>query len=189
MQSSVDVVGAHQRDVELLRKTHEHRVCSLLLLESVVLQLEVVPVAEDGLEPCSPLLRRFPLVVEQVLQDFASQTCRQADQVVAVARQYLVVDPGLVVEALGVGKRGELHQVVVAVVVHRQKDQMVHVVMPLRHRARVPSVAGVHVELASYDGLDACRLACLVELQRAVHVAVVGDGQCIHAAFLAPGDV
>ena len=162
----------------------QQRVGPLLLLKAMVLQLQVVAVAEDRLEPEDPAPGLLVAVVQQVLQDLAGQTGREADDPLAVLLDQLVVDAGTVVLALHPGDGVELHQVVVALVVHGQQDQMVPVApVALAHFlvGAVGVALRVDVELAADDRLDAGLLAGLVEVDGPEHVAVVGDGQRPHA--------
>ena len=180
----VDVVGAHQRHATLMGEPDQQRVGPLLLLKAMVLQLQVVAVAEDRLEPEDPAPGLLVAVVQQVLQDLAGQTGREADDPLAVLLDQLVVDAGTVVLALHPGDGVELHQVVVALVVHGQQDQVVPVApVALAHFlvGAVGVALRVDVELAADDRLDAGLLAGLVEVDGPEHVAVVGDGQRPHA--------
>jgi len=54
-------------------------------------------------------------------------------------------------------------------------------------RRLVPAGAGSHVDLAADDRMDAGGLGRFIELDHAVHNAVVGDRQSLHAQFLGPG--
>ena len=68
----------------------------------------------------------FPLLLmRQPFGDLALQAAAQADQPLRVLRQQLLVDARLVVEPLGVAGRHELDQVVIALGVLRQQDQVV----------------------------------------------------------------
>src|SRR5205814_2153560 len=96
------------------------------------------------------------------------------------------VDPGLVVVALEVGAGGELDEVLVARLVLGQCGEVVvELLAALGVATGVVDAtapggaleAGVvrHVQLGADDGGDAGRPAGRVEVEDAVHVAVVGD--------------
>ena len=107
---------------------------------------------------------------------------------VVVPLEQLPVDPRLVVVALEVGGRGQLHQVAVALDGLGQEGQVVvellaaldvaaGVVHPAPpHRALVARLAG-HVGLGADDRHDALVAAGLVEVEDPVHVPVVRDAE------------
>ena len=104
---------------------------------------------------------------------------RQADQALAVAGEVLAIDARLVVVAVDVGVGDEPAQVPVADEVLGEEDQVeglgVGLALLVGHRP-----AG-DVGLDADDRLDALRPRGLVEGDRAVERAVVGDRHRIHA--------
>ena len=117
------------------------------------------------------------------LRDFAGEAGGEGDQALVVLLQQLFIHPRLVVEAFQVGFGGQLDQVLVAGLVLGQQDQVV-VVFIAGVAAEV--AARGDIDLAADDGLDAGLSGCLVELDDAVHHAVVGDGQAVHAQLFGP---
>ena len=95
-------------------------------------------------------------------------------------REDFIIDSGLVIEAFKICYAIELHEVMVALVVHGQKNEMVIVVSGLFRCTPF----GVDVEFAPRDGLDFGFTAGIVEIKNTEHVAVVCDGQSFHAEFL-----
>ena len=93
--------------------------------------------------------------------------------------QQVFVEAGVVVFAVGEGPGGELFEVVVADVVFGEQHQ---VVAFANAAVLVGDVAGHlgDVGLHAHDGLDAGLGGLLVEVDGAVHVAVVGDGHRLH---------
>ncbi len=124
-------------------------------------------------------LERLPfLAVRQAFRDFAFQAAAQADQALAVLREQVLVDPRLVVEALGVAGRHQLDQVVVALERFGQQHQ---VVLRLAGIAALgPPVSRSHVDLAPENRLDAARAGVVVEDHRRKQVAVLGHGEGRH---------
>ena len=155
----------------------------------VVLQLdeEVVP-PEDVLQPGRPPLGLGHVAGQQGLEHHAAQAAGGGDQPVVVALEQLPVDPGLVVVALEVGGRGQLHEVAVALDGLGQQGQVVVELLPAlgvaagvvdpapAHRALVARLAR-HVGLGADDRGDALVAAGLVEVEDPVHVPVVGDAE------------
>ena len=181
----VDVVRAYEWYVKFLCELYEKGICPLLLLKTVILQFDVVSVAEQVLEPCGSFLRLVIAVMEKVLKYLAAKTCRKADEVLAVGSENFIIYSGFVVEAFSICDGRELHQVMIASVIHRKQDEMIEMVASFRCRTLVPPVFRIHVEFAADDGLYTGSLAGFVEFQRTVHVAVVRDGYGIHVVFLA----
>ena len=86
-------------------------------------------------------------------------------------------------------KAGELDEVAIALIGFCQKSQVVILLLAAFVRTTVVvhlsaarnafcAVIKCHVGLGADDGLDALLLALFVEVDDAVHVAVIGDAQC-----------
>ena len=191
----VAVVRCQQGRADLRGDLDELGVGPGLLGQAVVLELdEEVVLAEDLLEPTCPLERLGLVAGQQGLEDHAAQAARGGDQALVVGLEQLPVDPGLVVVALEVRRRGELEQVLVAL--RRLRDQRQVVVelvaavgvpagvvdLAPAHRSLVARLAR-HVGLGPDDRVDAGVLAGLVEVEDPVHVAVVGDPERRHAVL------
>ncbi len=198
----VAVVGAHELHVEFLGQVHQHGVHLLLLGEGlavghlprvfhfVALQLEVIVVTPEALEPSHRLARPVDVALQYLLRHFATEACRAYYQPLAVLLEVFVVGTRTAVEAIDPRTRDELHEVVVARQVLRQHDEV-----PAAAVAFLVGLLGLaavsHVHLAPENGLEgflafALQLlvhlvAVVVELLHAEHVAVVGDGHTAHA--------
>ena len=85
----------------------------------------VITVAEQILVPACGLVGPFHVAVQKLLGDFSGKTGRRADQTLRVLGQDLVVDSGPIIETLQISDAVELHKVVVALVVHGQKDEVI----------------------------------------------------------------
>ena len=178
----VDVVGRHQAQAQLAGERRELAV-ELRLAHAVVrddallLQLDVeVARREDAGVRLGPLAGLFRLSVLDGLGQDAAHARRRADEPLGVALEQLEVDLRLVVVARDRGVADERHEVAVALVVLREKKQVVEVGPTLA----LGPVTRVEVDLAADDRLDAGLRRRLVEVDRAVHVAVVGDRQRGH---------
>ena len=176
----VQVIGHDQGQPDLRRQAQELTVEPGLLGEAVVLELqEEAVLAEDLAVAAGDRAGQLPVVDLERLGDLAAQAGDQADQALAVAREVLEVDPRLVVVAVDVGVGDQPAQVLVAGVVLGQQDEVEGLAVGLAllggHRARRD------VRLDADDRLDALGLRGLVEGDRAVEGAVVGDGHRIHA--------
>ena len=175
----VEVVGGAEPELELPGEPDQRLVDLLLFLHPVPLDLEQeavrpedVAVGRDGL--ASAVL----LPAGDLGGDLAGQAAGERDQAFRVLGQDLLVDPRLVVHALEVPGAAELEQVQITLAVLRDHRQVVRITVgpPL---ALEPG-AGRHVELAADDRLDPGLQALLVEVDGAVHHAVIGDADRRH---------
>ena len=90
--------------------------------------------------------------------------------------QQLLVNAGLYVKALRPGKRHHVGEVAVALLVFAQQHQMAALAVEFVDLIEPGAALRGHIDLAADDGLHALRLASPVEVDDAVHNAVVRDG-------------
>ncbi len=187
----VAVVGGQQRRADLLRDLDQLRVGLALCLQAVVLQLdEQVVASEDVLQSSGLLDGALVVAVQQRLQHVPAEATSGGDQPLGVLLEQLPVHSGLVVVALHERQARQLDQVLVAGLVLGQQGEVVvellaalgvatGVVDPSAPRGTLAAVIMGHVRLGADDRLDALLVALLVEVQRSVHVAVIGhpDGR------------
>ena len=169
------VVGRHQRQIEFLRPFDEHAIDLPLVFDPVIVEFDVIIARRENVAVLVQRgLRLIELVVFDLVRHLALETGREPDQSLRVLREDFLVDARLVVKPFEMRRRDELDQVLVADLVLGQQHQMIR---------RVPRVAGFLVQpaarrdvrLASDDRFDAAFRRRLVEIDRAVHVAVIGD--------------
>lgn len=111
----VQVVGGHEGKVEFFRESDQLSVDDPLFVEAVILKLEVeVVLAEQFLVELDLLDRLVELARKDEGGNLSRQAGRGGDEAPGVCRKKLVVDARLVVEAFGEGARRQLEQVVVA---------------------------------------------------------------------------
>ena len=191
----VAVVRGEQRCADLLRDLDQLRVGVALRLEAVILEFDEQVVApEDVLETSRFLDRTLLVAIEQRLQHLATEASRGGDEPVGVLLEQFPVHSGLVVVALHEREARQLDQVLVAgLVLGQQREVVVELLAALGVAARVvdastprgalgAAVVG-HVRLGADDRLDPLLVALLVEVQRAVHVAVIGHPDRRHAVL------
>ena len=100
--------------------------------------------------------------------------------------QDFLVDSRAEVKALKKGLRGELQQVLEAGAVLGQEGDMVAGLFGAAGVLLVVAASGRDVGLDAEDRVDARVLGRFVELQRTVQIAVVGQGQGVHAQLFGP---
>ena len=180
----VHVVGAHERQAEILRDRRNAAVDDALLLDAVPLHLEEeVLGAEDVPVRGRRVARLLFLLVRRALGDLALQAAAQADQALRVLREQFLVDARLVVEAFGVPGRHELDEIVVALVASRRAARdgsrsrpdcrSSCADRPARRRPR------------SRESASRPRARVVVEDHRREQVAVLGDGDRRHLQLAA----
>ena len=141
--------------------------------------LQVVVVAEHLLVPLDDFIDLFHVAGKDGARDLTRHAGGAADQALVVLLQHLMADAGTVVHALDVRRGHDLHEVLVALVVLRQQDQVV--IALLLH----PVVPHRHVRLAPDDRLHRrMLLRVLEELLHSVHVPMVRDRQPGHPELL-----
>ena len=128
--------------------------------------------------------RGLKVTADDGLRDLAGQAAREADQPLGVLVQQLPVDARLDIKALGEARGHEIAEIAVALLVPTQQNQVGVFIV----NAVLLAVAAARgdIDLTADDGSDARGLAGLIEGDRAVHDAVVGDGQRVLAKLFGP---
>ena len=184
----VQVVGHDQLEAELRRQLVQAAVHHGLFRQAVVLHFQEQVVLVENVQ-VFPHGRAGPFLVpaQDGLGDFALDTGCQADDAFVVLPQDILVDAGLAVEPVDVAQRDQMGKVAVAFIVLGQQNQMVAGLLV----DAVEAAARRHVDFAADDDADAGFplffrflrqfLRRLVHVHGAVHVAVVRDGDAVHA--------
>ena len=178
----MDVVRGDKGDAGLRGDAQDAGVDDLLLAQAVVLQLEVeVVLAQDLLKAQGKGARLVHAPLQDQARNVAREAGRQRDEPFVPLREQVHVDAGLVVVALDEPGRAELDEVLIALLVFAQEHQVRVFAGDL---GLVKAAALGDVDLAPDDRVDARLLAGLVEVDHAVHHAVVRDRQGLHAQLL-----
>ena len=183
----VGVVRRHGRDAGLLREPEEVRQDLPLLREAVVHHLdEVAVLAEEVVVLQGRPLRPAVVARPEPLGDLRVQASRERDEPRVVLLEELPVHPRLVVEAGQVRLRDEVRQVAVPLGRLREKREVVVVPLAVErpHGFAVEARARRDVGLDAEDRLHARLERRRLELVRAEHVPVVGDGDGVHPEVL-----
>ena len=181
LREVVAVVGAHEGNVQLVRKPNQPRQHLLLLREAVILKLNIEMIFPKNIQiHARPLGRQRRPPLEQRLRKVAGQARRQRDQPARIPAQRVVIHAGLVVEAAREALAHQLDQVLIALLRFAQKNQMAVVA---RGAGLVLHVRA-HIHLAADHRMNAAPERLLIKVHHAVHHAVVGDGARVHAQRL-----
>ena len=86
-----------------------------------------------------------------------------------------LIDTGFHIEALRPGKRHHVGEVAVALLVFAQQHQMAALAVEFVDLIEPGAALRGHIDLAADDGLHALRLASPIEVDDAVHHAVIRD--------------
>ena len=198
----MSVVGTDEFDAILASQLDEHPIGLLLqgeclaigphigVFHLVALQLQIVVVAEDALMPFDGLAGTGDITLQNLVWHFASNTGRAHDESFVEAFQVGTVGAWTHVETVDPRTRDELNQVLVALIVLRQHDEVVAALVFLAVLLLLRSVLGnIHFATENrLEGFQAFALALFVDadaiimkLLDAKHVAMIGDGHASHA--------
>ena len=130
------------------------------------------------------LAGQLPVVDLERLGDLAAEAGREADQALRVLGQVLAVDAGLVVVAVEVGVGDQAAEVLVALPVLGQQDEVEGLAVGLA--LLVAHAPPGDVGLDADDRLDALGGDGLDERDGPVERAVVGDGHGVEAELRSP---
>ena len=124
------------------------------------------------------------ILAHQLLRNLSGQTGGEGNKAFMVFLQQFQIHPGLPVKPLHKGLRNHIAQITVAGFVPAQQNQMVGLVI---HAVdAVMPASGRHINLAADDRLHARSLGGLVEVDDAIHDAMVRDCDGILAQLLDP---
>ena len=173
----VGVVGADHGDAGLLVDAQHPLVHRPLVRNTVVLELQIKSFRSKQLRKLQgTALCVFILAVAQPPRDLAGETRAEGNEAAAVLPQQLHVDPGLDVKSLRPGGGHQIGQIPVTLLVLAQQHQMAALGIELMDLVEPGPTLRRHVDLAADNGLDLRRLAGAVEVDGAVHDAVIRDG-------------
>ena len=97
----VTIVGGHERDAGLFRKTDQFAIDVFFDRQSLVLNFEEeIAFAENVAQAVSILARLIVLLIHDGFGHRASQACRKGDQALAVFGKQVVVNARFVIETL-----------------------------------------------------------------------------------------
>ena len=177
------VVRRDEADAVLVRELDETFVRLALLGQAVILDLEeIIVLAEDVDVLAHERVGLVKIARDQRARHFAGDAGRQADDALVIFAQQLVVDARLVIKALDVCIRHELHEVAIAFLIFREQDQMI--ILHAVHFGAFLPIARRDIDLAADDRLHALRDRFLVKINDAIHRAVIRDGDRVHARRL-----
>ena len=98
-----------------------------------------------------------------------------------------LIDTGFHIEALRPGKRHHVGEVAVALLVFAQQHQMAALAVEFVDLIEPGAALRGHIDLTADDWLDALRLAGPIEVDDAVHNAVISDCHAVHSQLFCPG--
>ncbi len=177
----VAAVGGDERDAARVGELGEHAVERAVLREAVVLELDEEVVAVEVVQAPERLGAGLGPLHEHLLRHVPAEAGGERDDALAVRVEELEVDargPGD--HALDPAEADELDDVLVADVGLRQEHDVA-----ADGRLLVPAMAVDEGQLGPEDGLHVGALTRFVELDGAVHVGAVGQGDRGHVHLLA----
>ena len=156
----------------------------------MALQLQIVVVAEDALVPFNGLAGTGDIALQNLVRHLTSNTGRAHDESFVKALQVGTVGAWTHIEAVDPRTRDELDQVLIALIVLRQHDEVIAALVFLAVLLLLRSVLG-NIHLATENGLEGFQAfalalfvdadAIIMKLLDAKHVAMIGNGHASHA--------
>ena len=173
----VCIVGADHGDAGLLMDFQDRLVHDFLIPDTVILQLQIEAIRAKQLRHFQSIgLGIVVFAVPQTAGDLTGQTRGQGDQSPGVFPQQILVDPGLHIKALCPRKGHHVGKVAVALLIFAQQHQMAALAVEFVDFIKPGAALRRYIDLAADDGLDPLRLAGPVEVDDAVHDAVIRNG-------------
>ena len=183
------IVGGYQRNVQFSAHLEQFHVHRTLLRDTVILQFQkIIAFAEAGLVFASRFSRFFLHSLQNKPGHFTCKAGRQCDNSLVELLQYFHIHTGFIIIAFGKTTADDLHQVSIAGIVLRKQHQMVITILSTCQFLVKPGIRS-HVYLTAQDRFDPRFSGCTVEIDHAVHNAMVGDCRAVHAQLLDPGYV
>ena len=201
----VGVVCADNLYAVLSSQFYEDGVDALLHLEEfaigflvgvrhfMALQLDVVVVAPNVVEPFDGLFCSSHIASGNLLWQFAANAGRADDEAFVELLQVFVVGSGLHVEAVHPSSGNKFDEVVIARQVLGQYDEVPARLVLLSAFVHTLVAAASHIHLAAEDGLEGFQpvllpvlvhgLAVVVQLLDPEHVSVVGESHAAHSVL------
>ena len=179
----VHVVGRNQIEVHLAGNFDQLGIAAALGVKVVIVQLneEILP-SEDIPVLARHFARPGRVTGAEALVHLTLEASAQRDEPAGVGGEKFLVHPGLVVEALEMGRADQFDQIAIALVVGGEQGQVEGRILgrsgiTIRHRARC------NVGLAAHEGLHAGFFRSLIKFHRPVEIAMIGHGHGGHTEF------
>ena len=179
----MQIICRYQAKTELLRQLLQFRAYLVLLIKVMVLNFQKVVFLAENIDiflnaaTCS-----LQVVLQNHLRHLAGNAGTEADNALVIRSQHVLVYAWFIIKALQLTDADDFHQVMVACIVLRQQNQMVHAAVIF---FQMRALRKIH--LAADNRLDACLGTLLIKFHCAVHCAVVGNRQAVHPQLLGIG--
>ena len=173
----VRVVRHDERKPRLARHAQQPLIDLPFLGKALILELEEeIPRPEDFAVFQRRSLGSVIVVLMQILRDPSCEAGGKADKALVVLPQKVHVHARAVVEAVDEAARDHIDEILIARHILAQQDQMIGLAVERIHLVKARSRRDI--DLAADDRLDPGSLRSLVEINDAVHHAVIrqGDG-------------
>ena len=161
----VAVVGAHQLHPIFMRQTDQFLIGPLLqgigltvgplirVRNLMTLQLQIVVLAEHALIPTHGLFGSFQIALQDFVRYLTGNTGRTDDQSFLMRLQLHPVGTGLSIETVGPGFRHQFDQVVIALLVLGQHNQVITAVIALV-LFHLKQTSGRHIHFATENRFE-----------------------------------
>src|SRR5438445_10473943 len=182
----VGVAGGNQRQIQSIGDTDGAFGTALLDVQAVVLNFDVKVLSESPAKPAGQVGGLVELVLQDELAELAGGAATQANDSLPIGLQKLLVDARHVVITLKKRGAGELDQVFEARAVLSEQGEMIAGIAAAACLA-VVALAGRNVRFVAKDRVESGVPALTVKLNGAEQVAMVRQGDGIHAQLFRAG--
>ena len=182
----VTVIRRNQRNPQLARHLQKRCVHPPLVLISVILQFQIeISLTKAVIVLQRSLLRCRDVSPDDVPRHLACKACGTRDQPLVVLPQQIHIHPRLVIISLCEGMAHDLREILIPLIILCQQNQMIISVVPAGQLPVKPGPRS-HIDLTAQNRIDALGLTRLIEIDHAIHHAVIRDGRRVHPELLHP---
>ena len=176
----VSIIGGDERESHFAGEVDGAFKALSLDFESGVLNFEVEAIAEDAGVPFDKFAGFVGVISEEESGEFGGGATGEADDTFAAFFEEWAIDAWFVVEAFEVGGGGESDEVIEAFAVHGEECEVCSGFF-LAACGAIGAYTWSDIGFVTEDGSDAAGFAGIVEFDGSVEVAVVRDGDGVHA--------
>ena len=116
----------------------------------------------------------FVIPVEKSSLDLPRKTSRKGDYPFTVLRKDFLIDPRLIVKAVAIAFRNDLHQILISLIVFGKKDEVSHKFVFFN--ILIEACAGSSVDFTAYHRFYPLFLTFSIKIYYTEHNAVIGYG-------------
>ena len=180
------IVSRNKLQPRLLTHAQKPLINDLLRINTMILKLKIEMIRSEDLRQTQCFLLGFLIkALTQIRRNNARQTGTERNDALMIFLEHLRIHSRLIIKPLRKPDRDNLHQIGIPKIILCQKHQMVISILPpdilpIKARPRC------HINLTADHRIDSFLFRRPVEINHPIHIAMVGNGDILHAKFLRP---